>query len=70
MIKAKSDGELFLYVNDAVTSIPGLEHLFFDNNSGIATIRVVRLTSDAIAAESRTAGSPPLPTNSSFNTHP
>jgi uncharacterized protein (DUF2235 family) len=53
VIKANSDGELFLYVNDAVISIPGYGTQFFDNNSGTATVRVVRLTSDAVAAESK-----------------
>jgi hypothetical protein len=54
-IKAKSDGEMFLYVNDAIAVIPGFTHMFFDNNSGSATIRVDRLTSRAIADESRAA---------------
>jgi hypothetical protein len=54
-IKAKSDGELFLYVNDAITVIPGFTHMFFDNNSGSATIRVDRLTARAVADESRAA---------------
>jgi hypothetical protein len=55
-IKARSDGELFIYVNDAMTAIPGLSNLFFDNNSGSATVRVDRLTPRALLAES-----PPVP---------
>ena len=50
-IKAKSDGELFLYVNDAVLAIPRLYNLFFANNSGSTTLRVEPLTSRAVAAE-------------------
>jgi len=39
-IKARRDGELFIYVNDAVLGLPGIEGLFLENNSGAATIRV------------------------------
>jgi hypothetical protein len=58
-IRAKSDGELFLYVNDAVLSLPGLSAMFFDNNSGSATLRVERLTSRAVAAEAPSSVSLP-----------
>jgi len=44
-IKARSDGELFIYVNDAVLGIPGLKNFFLRNNSGAATITVKRVTS-------------------------
>jgi hypothetical protein len=40
VIKAKSTGELFLYVNDAILAIPGLSTQFFDNNSGRAKLEV------------------------------
>ena len=39
-IKARRDGELFIYVNDGVLGIPGIASLFLENNSGTATIRV------------------------------
>jgi uncharacterized protein (DUF2235 family) len=50
-IKAQYDGELFLYVNDAIIGIPGLRAIFYDNNSGTASVRVDRLTSRAIQTE-------------------
>jgi uncharacterized protein (DUF2235 family) len=40
--RVKRDGELFLYVNDAVIAFPGLFRLFYDNNHGTAHIRVYR----------------------------
>jgi uncharacterized protein (DUF2235 family) len=36
----RSDGELFLFVNDAVIGLPGIAGLFYWNNSGKARIRV------------------------------
>jgi uncharacterized protein (DUF2235 family) len=39
-IRPRSDGELFIYINDAVLGIPDLENLFFRNNSGTATVTV------------------------------
>ncbi len=41
-IKARRDGELFIYVNDGILGIPGIAGLFFENNSGTATIHVDR----------------------------
>ena len=41
--RTKRDGELFLYVNDAVIAVPGLFSHFYDNNHGTAHIRVRRL---------------------------
>lgn len=41
-ITARRDGELFIYVNDAVLGIPGLKDLFYRNNSGEATVTVTR----------------------------
>jgi len=42
-IRARTTGELFLYVNDAVLMLPGLTDLFYSNNSGTGTIRVERI---------------------------
>jgi hypothetical protein len=42
-ITAETDGELFLYVNDAVLSVPGFTSIFMKNNSGTATVKVRRL---------------------------
>jgi uncharacterized protein (DUF2235 family) len=39
----KRDGELFLYVNDAVIAVPGLFDHFYNNNHGTAVIRVRRM---------------------------
>jgi uncharacterized protein (DUF2235 family) len=50
-IKAQYDGELFLYVNDAIIGVPGLPAIFYKNNSGTGTVRVDRLTSRAIQTE-------------------
>ena len=35
-ITANATGELFLYVNDAVLTLPGLTDVFYKNNSGRA----------------------------------
>jgi uncharacterized protein (DUF2235 family) len=43
-IKARRDGELFLYVNDAVIGVPGLVGRFYANNSGTAQVEVTRLS--------------------------
>jgi hypothetical protein len=42
-ITAEADGELFLFVNDAVLSIPGLTETFMGNNSGTAIVKIRRL---------------------------
>jgi len=42
-ITARSDGELFLFVNDAVAMIPGGLSFFYDNNDGTATLKVESL---------------------------
>jgi hypothetical protein len=39
-IKADRDGELFLYVNDAVVGLPWLHSVFFTSNNGTAKISV------------------------------
>jgi hypothetical protein len=46
-IKARSTGELFLYVNDAVLLWPGKSDLFYQNNSGSARVAVENITADA-----------------------
>ena len=35
-------GELFMYVNDAVTALPWLQNIFYKNNDGEATVTVKR----------------------------
>jgi uncharacterized protein (DUF2235 family) len=42
-IRARRSGELFIYVNDAVVGIPGLENWFYRNNLGEAKVTVSRL---------------------------
>jgi uncharacterized protein (DUF2235 family) len=42
-IVARSDGELFIFVNDAVVMIPGLLRHFYENNQGTGTITVERI---------------------------
>jgi uncharacterized protein (DUF2235 family) len=42
IIRATRDGELFLFVNDAVIGIPGLFGVFYANNSGTATVKITR----------------------------
>jgi hypothetical protein len=41
-IRATRDGELFIFVNDAVIGIPGLYDLFYRNNGGAADLVVTR----------------------------
>lgn len=42
VMRATRDGELFLFVNDAVPGIPGLEGVFYSNNVGRADVTVTR----------------------------
>jgi hypothetical protein len=42
-ITAEADGELFLFVNDAVLGVPGLSATFMKNNSGTALVTVRRV---------------------------
>jgi uncharacterized protein (DUF2235 family) len=42
-IKARRDGELFIYVNDAVLMLPGLRDYFYGNNHGTGSLTVERL---------------------------
>jgi hypothetical protein len=47
-ITADATGELFLYVNDAVLTLPGLTNVFFRNNSGTAKVTVTRILATPI----------------------
>jgi hypothetical protein len=40
---ARSDGEVFIYVNDTSIFAPWLFHVFYDNNHGSAAISMRRL---------------------------
>jgi hypothetical protein len=42
-IRARTSGELFLFVNDAVIEVPGLRGLFYRNNAGTARVTVEQL---------------------------
>jgi hypothetical protein len=42
-IKARTSGELFVYVNDAVLMLPRLSNLFFSNNTGTGKVTVERI---------------------------
>jgi hypothetical protein len=41
-----SDGELFLFVNDAVLALPGMADSFYRNNRGTATVQVAPVQND------------------------
>jgi hypothetical protein len=47
-ITANATGELFLYVNDAVLTLPTLTNMFYNNNSGTAKVTVTRILADEI----------------------
>ena len=51
-ITPQSGGELFLYVNDAVLLWPRRTNLFYRNNSGTATVKVMPVLADAIVSDS------------------
>jgi uncharacterized protein (DUF2235 family) len=42
VLRATRDGELFLFVNDAVIGVPGLEGVFYSNNIGTADVTITR----------------------------
>jgi hypothetical protein len=42
VIRPRRDGELFLYVNDAVLGVPGLAGIFYRNNRGTVMVNVLR----------------------------
>jgi hypothetical protein len=41
-IRATRNGEIFVFVNDAVIGIPGLYNLFYRNNGGAADLVITR----------------------------
>jgi hypothetical protein len=41
-IKPNRDGELFIFVNDAVIGVPWLYNFFYRNNGGGGTLTVTR----------------------------
>ena len=47
-ITADATGELFLYVNDAVLTLPGLVNVFYLNNSGTAKVTVEQILAEPI----------------------
>jgi uncharacterized protein (DUF2235 family) len=42
VMRATRDGELFLFVNDTVLGVPGLEGAFYSNNLGSADVTITR----------------------------
>jgi len=42
VMRATRDGELFLFINDAVLGVPGLAGLFYSNNVGSAEVTISR----------------------------
>ena len=42
VMRATRDGELFLFVNDAVLGVPGLEGVFYSINIGSADVTITR----------------------------
>jgi hypothetical protein len=42
VVTARRDGELFLFVNDAVIGIPGLYNVFYQNNQGSSKVTITR----------------------------
>ena len=47
-ITADATGELFLYVNDAILTVPGLTNVFYRNNSGSAKVTVRRILATSL----------------------
>jgi hypothetical protein len=43
-VRATRDGELFLFVNDAVIGVPGIFGAFYSNNSGTAKVTITQCT--------------------------
>jgi uncharacterized protein (DUF2235 family) len=52
-IQARTSGELFLFVNDAVIELPGLRQRFYRNNAGTARIVVEPLTVEPLTPAAR-----------------
>ena len=42
-VLARSDGEVFIYVNDTLIFLPWLWHVFYDNNQGSAEISLKKM---------------------------
>jgi hypothetical protein len=42
VMRATRDGELFLFVNNAVLGVPGLQGAFYSNNAGSADVTITR----------------------------
>ena len=42
LLRATRDGELFLFVNDAVIGVPGLAGALYTNNVGTADVTITR----------------------------
>jgi hypothetical protein len=47
---AKGSGRLYLYLNDAVLFLPGVEGIFYDNNNGCAWVTVREVATPASAS--------------------
>ena len=63
-IEARSSGELFIYVNDAVLMVPGWSDLFYSNNTGEAEVDVTLLnkldgSTQHVSCNDRTTFPPP-----------
>lgn len=43
IVKPRRDGEVFLYVNDTVVSLPGIYDFFYKNNEGAAAVEMRKL---------------------------
>ena len=43
IIRARKDGELFFYVNDAILGVPGYWDYFYKNNRGQAEVTIQKL---------------------------
>jgi len=44
--KAERDGELFLYINEAVIPFPWISDIFYHNNQGMAQVVIKRNLAD------------------------
>ena len=41
--KPRSDGEVFIFVNDAVWGVPGISRILYENNRGSASVSIEHL---------------------------
>jgi hypothetical protein len=53
VIQATRNGELYLFVNDAVIGIPGLYGLFYKNNNGFADVTITRQKSCFVCPDNK-----------------